>query len=338
MCAALLAVLGASWIGSSAAASGATPLGPTVAEAAAAVERSEQQLATVTRDRDAAKAELATLTKDSAELIHEISDRRSELRDQAVAAYVSDGPDETMSLLLGDVYDASARSNLVHHSANNTSEAIARYRDLKATTDPELTRAGERLQLLEQRVIDANDAVFAARATEAEAERQVRLGLEKEQKRATERSRNQQSGPKRTATTTVSTTTVSTTTTTTMNPPVPGAPTTTSKPGTKPSPKPSPKPAPQPTPKPTPKPTPTGGPSEAQWARLRQCESSGNYRAVSASGKYRGAYQFDQRTWNSVGGVGDPAAAAPREQDLRAKILYSRRGWRPWPVCGRHLI
>lgn len=73
------------------------------------------------------------------------------------------------------------------------------------------------------------------------------------------------------------------------------------------------------------------------WARLRQCESGGNYRAVSRSGKYRGAYQFDQRTWESVGGVGDPAAAPPEEQDMRARMLYARSGKRPWPHCGRYL-
>jgi hypothetical protein len=73
------------------------------------------------------------------------------------------------------------------------------------------------------------------------------------------------------------------------------------------------------------------------WARLRNCESGGNYQAISPSGKYRGAYQFDQRTWESVGGSGDPVDAPPEEQDLRARILYSRSGSRPWPVCGRFL-
>ncbi|TXI54418.1 MAG: hypothetical protein E6Q57_02395 [Mycobacterium sp.] len=82
---------------------------------------------------------------------------------------------------------------------------------------------------------------------------------------------------------------------------------------------------------------PAGGPSEAQWAALRNCEAGGNYRAVSRSGKYRGAYQFDQRTWEGLGGTGDPAAATPAEQDARAKLLYSQRGWRPWPNCGRFL-
>jgi hypothetical protein len=79
------------------------------------------------------------------------------------------------------------------------------------------------------------------------------------------------------------------------------------------------------------------GSMEAAWAKLRQCEASGNYRAISPSGTYRGAYQFDQRTWESVGGEGDPAEAPPSEQDLRAKILYDRRGRQPWPVCGRFL-
>lgn len=80
-----------------------------------------------------------------------------------------------------------------------------------------------------------------------------------------------------------------------------------------------------------------GGPSPRAWARLRECESHGNYAAVSASGKYRGAYQFDARSWRGVGGTGDPAAAAPAEQDLRASLLYAAQGARAWPHCGRNL-
>jgi Transglycosylase-like domain len=80
-----------------------------------------------------------------------------------------------------------------------------------------------------------------------------------------------------------------------------------------------------------------GGPSYSQWAALRQCESSGNYRAVSPSGLYRGAYQFDLQTWRTVGGSGDPALAAPAEQDHRAQYLWSLRGASPWPVCGAYL-
>jgi hypothetical protein len=68
-------------------------------------------------------------------------------------------------------------------------------------------------------------------------------------------------------------------------------------------------------------------------AKIRHCESRGNYSIVSASGTYRGAYQFDRRTWQSVGGTGDPAAASPAEQDYRALLLYRQRGRRPWPNC-----
>jgi hypothetical protein len=83
-------------------------------------------------------------------------------------------------------------------------------------------------------------------------------------------------------------------------------------------------------------PAPAGSLAEA-WARLRNCESSGNYRAVSPGGLYRGAYQFDLRTWEAVGGSGDPIDASPAEQDMRAQILYDRRGRQPWPLCGRFL-
>ena len=69
-------------------------------------------------------------------------------------------------------------------------------------------------------------------------------------------------------------------------------------------------------------------------ASIRACESGGDYGAVSSSGTYRGAYQFDYATWQSVGGSGDPAAASPAEQDMRAQMLYEQSGSSPWPVCG----
>jgi peptidoglycan hydrolase CwlO-like protein len=77
-----------------------------------------------------------------------------------------------------------------------------------------------------------------------------------------------------------------------------------------------------------------GGPSQEVLDRIAACESGGNPRAVSASGQYRGKYQFDPGTWRGVGGTGDPAAASEAEQDLRAGILYARSGPAPWPVCG----
>lgn len=84
-------------------------------------------------------------------------------------------------------------------------------------------------------------------------------------------------------------------------------------------------------------PTQRPEPTEEQWEAVRACEASNDYSTTSASGKYRGAYQFDQPTWESVGGVGDPATASPDEQDLRAALLYQQRGSSPWPFCGQYL-
>lgn len=66
-------------------------------------------------------------------------------------------------------------------------------------------------------------------------------------------------------------------------------------------------------------------------ACIRRIESGGRYNAVSASGTYRGAYQFDLPTWRSAGGRGDPATASPAEQDAAASRLIARRGLQPWP-------
>ena len=67
--------------------------------------------------------------------------------------------------------------------------------------------------------------------------------------------------------------------------------------------------------------------------RIAQCESGGNPRAVSASGRYRGKYQFDRATWEAAGGTGDPAAASESTQDRIALRLYRKRGTAPWPNC-----
>ena len=77
-------------------------------------------------------------------------------------------------------------------------------------------------------------------------------------------------------------------------------------------------------------------PSKQDWARLRLCESSDNYTAVSPDGRHYGAYQFDLATWASVGGTGLPSQASPAEQDYRALYLYRMRGWQPWQ-CGTEL-
>lgn len=81
-----------------------------------------------------------------------------------------------------------------------------------------------------------------------------------------------------------------------------------------------------------------GSPTPEQWAALRRCESGDNYTTVSASGTYRGAYQFSQSTWDSVApahlvGV-DPTTTSPADQDATALSLWYASGWSPWPHCG----
>jgi hypothetical protein len=87
---------------------------------------------------------------------------------------------------------------------------------------------------------------------------------------------------------------------------------------------------------------PTGGASSgtgstvklpAVLRKIAKCESGGNPRALSPSGRYRGKYQFDLATWRSIGGKGDPAKASEAEQDKRALKLYRKRGTAPWPNC-----
>lgn len=287
----------------------AAPSFPSVAAARAEVLRSEQRLTEVTAARDAARNELSGLTASSAELARNIADARAEVRRRATGAYVSGTPDEAVLVILGgdDLYDASARVRLMAHAADRSSAAVDRYNELKDDVDPAIVDLGVRLQRLEQDVLDANDAVLAARATEAEAERQeARRALEAQRARAAAAA----AAAARRASTATTPTNSSTAAAAGTITEAPAGPITVA---------------------------PPGGPSEAQWAALRNCEASGNYRAVSASGKYRGAYQFDARTWAGLGPAGDPAAAPPAEQDARAKLLYSQRGWRPWPLCGRFL-
>lgn len=76
------------------------------------------------------------------------------------------------------------------------------------------------------------------------------------------------------------------------------------------------------------------GVSMATLESIASCESGGDPTAVSSDGTYRGKYQFDYGTWESMGGSGDPAAASEAEQDYRAAMLYAASGSSPWPVCG----
>lgn len=86
-----------------------------------------------------------------------------------------------------------------------------------------------------------------------------------------------------------------------------------------------------------PLPTSVSGADGLNWGALAQCESGGRPSATDPSGTYGGLYQFDVRTWQSLGGNGRPQDAPAAEQTYRAKKLYVQRGASPWPHCGRRL-
>ena len=56
-------------------------------------------------------------------------------------------------------------------------------------------------------------------------------------------------------------------------------------------------------------------PSADDWYQLRMCESTNRYDINTGNGYY-GAYQFDQSTWDSVGGTGRPDQATPGRTGL----------------------
>lgn len=79
------------------------------------------------------------------------------------------------------------------------------------------------------------------------------------------------------------------------------------------------------------------GTHRLNWLALAECESSGNPRAVSRSGKYRGLLQFSLSSWHSVGMTGDPIDYPAAVQIEAGKRLYARQGPGAWPYCRRFL-
>jgi hypothetical protein len=83
-------------------------------------------------------------------------------------------------------------------------------------------------------------------------------------------------------------------------------------------------------------PEPDWGPTAAQWAALRRCESGDDY-SINTGNGYYGAYQFSPITWWWLGYQGYPNQAAPWVQDQAARDLWAIYGWSPWPACSRAL-
>jgi hypothetical protein len=73
-----------------------------------------------------------------------------------------------------------------------------------------------------------------------------------------------------------------------------------------------------------------------RYRKIAFCESSLNPEAINQTGKYRGLFQFDLRSWGYVGGSGDPAEASVLEQYKRAQMLVLKQGFdRAFPQCSK---
>ncbi|HPB45703.1 MAG TPA: transglycosylase family protein [Microthrixaceae bacterium] len=292
-----------------AAAQSTAPL-PSLSDAQAAVVAAEAQVDAVARMQTAAQHRLEGLNLSEASLVEQIAAARREMRRWTVDAYTSDR--HGLAQLLAeqsDPMERSARLTFASSTASQFDEAVRHYERLKAQVEPALVELADGIDQLAADRQSADNALLAARAMEAEAERlhaeaQRQAAAAKALKtRATQAPTHAQPNTNADADTGAG----ASSSDRPGDGAVQGAP------------------------------APAGGPTEEQWERLRHCEATGNYQAVSASGKYRGAYQFDYQTWATLGPPGDPAAASPAEQDRRARLLYASRGWRPWPQCGRHL-
>lgn len=72
------------------------------------------------------------------------------------------------------------------------------------------------------------------------------------------------------------------------------------------------------------------------WDQLAECESGGNWNIDTGNG-YRGGLQFQQSTWESFGGSGNPANASREEQIAVAENVLDGQGWGAWPACSSQL-
>ena len=80
----------------------------------------------------------------------------------------------------------------------------------------------------------------------------------------------------------------------------------------------------------------SAGGSQAQFERLAQCESGGNW-AINTGNGYYGGLQFNLSTWRGIGYSGYPHQASKATQIAAGQKLHSQRGWSPWPACSRKL-
>lgn len=80
--------------------------------------------------------------------------------------------------------------------------------------------------------------------------------------------------------------------------------------------------------------------SAADWDRLAQCESSGDWHINTGNGYY-GGLQFSQPTWEGFGGLAYAPRAdlASREQQIAvAEGVLAVQGPNAWPMCSQQKV
>lgn len=278
-------------------------------------EAAEARVRSAEARNSVATAEVERLGSVDAELTQEVAEARRALREYAIAAYIDGGQSEILrsTLTIEQSQALAWQSNMLMGQSVSADEAADRYESLKAANEPAVLAAATELDRAGAALREARFDLIQASAFERDAESALRRAREAAARAAEQRQAAQQADTRQADTQQAG--------------------------EQRPSPA-----VPAPSAGGSAREVPAGGgavrgnPTAAETAilaKIRRCESRGNYSIVSPSGRYRGAYQFDIPTWRSVGGTGDPAAASPAEQDYRALLLLRARGTRPWPNCGR---
>lgn len=77
------------------------------------------------------------------------------------------------------------------------------------------------------------------------------------------------------------------------------------------------------------------------YDRLAICESGKNPRAISKSGKYKGAFQFSDETWANVKSPSDPVDPRDATYERQREIVIAKFPISSWssqfPTCARKL-
>ncbi|MCP9958697.1 transglycosylase family protein [Streptomyces sudanensis] len=81
---------------------------------------------------------------------------------------------------------------------------------------------------------------------------------------------------------------------------------------------------------------PAGAATPAEWDRVAQCESGGNW-SINTGNGYYGGLQFSASTWAAYGGTqyASTADQASKAQQIEiAEKVLAGQGKGAWPVCG----